>query len=194
MTFFQRFFLSLLVFSTSALNGEVETIALNWNPGLCVENCGQLLKQEFSKLQEVESIDIDLPSGRAVIRWNPRSPFSYVLLDRTMRRVGLGIHYWRLVVRGYIHHDPENVWLISQGDDTRFNLINPVVPLPNQMNIQHNLANRILTPEMRDKLLTSEKNQELVTIEGPLFDPWRSPFNYFLIVEQVKTPPPTDER
>lgn len=184
------FFTLLFLLALSQLSATIESIVFSWNPGLCIENCGQLLQKELKKVNEIESLTIDLKSGRANLKWNPQKKFSYSLLNQTIRKIGLGIHQWRLVVVGNIQKEGETLYLISSEDLTRFALISPISPNPNEMNVQHSLFNRELRPELKTELLRLLKEKETVQIEGPLFDPWRQPFDYSLIVERVTPLPP----
>ena len=89
-------------------------------------------------------------------------------------------------VRGTIVHYYDKLFLVSLGDGSRFELLGPLIIEPNRYTIKANIANHPLPADRLDRLLEAERRNELITIEGPLFEPqW---YRLALIVEKVTYP------
>lgn len=155
------------------LSAEIEKVILTWS-SLCTKQCAELLEKEFKKIRGVEAISINREAGVAEIKWKPNAPFAFSDLNIPTRLVGLSIRRVYLRVKGNITHDAKSVALISIGDYTRFDLLNPVVSEPLRQSPVNNLAARQLTPELRQKLISSEEQKMIATVEGELFMPGRS--------------------
>jgi len=165
------------------LQGEVEEILLTWNAFKCQDVCIPLIERNFGSIREVNNLQINAPSGIAVMGWNPNYPFSYEPFRYAAAAVGININTMRLRVRGMISHDEDNVYLVSNGDDARFLLIGPIHTEPGRY-IPNNLVSYPLSSEAKEQLLSAEKNQWTVVVSGPLFFPSHYPRT--LITEQIK--------
>ena len=88
----------------------------------------------------------------------------------------------RVRATGTLQHTSQQVVLVSEGDNTRFTLLSPVVPMKGQA-AEFNLDARQLQPALLKKLLDAEAEHMVATIEGPLFMPERGTA-LSLVVEQ----------
>lgn len=179
-----------LFFQTIHLSAEIEKISLRWSVGLCTPGCAKLLQKEFERVPGVVEFSIDQPNAQAEIKWKNNVPFTFSAINVPSRLVGLSTREIRLKVNGTLSHDAQSVTLTSTGDNTRFELINPVVSDPSMQAPVNNLAARQLTPELRQKLIDAEQQKMIATIEGQLFMPGRSE-TLFLVVENLSLNPPS---
>lgn len=169
-----------------ALVANVEWVIIRWTPQICQYECQESLYKRFSAIRGVANVEIAGAEGRATLRWKPDERFSYGPIDVAMRMVGPSIRDIRVRVRGTITHQGATFHLISLGDNSIFELLG--VPLPATRNDtveQNSLFTRALDEQMRSKLLQVEKESQLVTVEGPLFEPWRSP-SLRLAIQQLQ--------
>ena len=167
------------------LGAEIEKVTITWTSALCADQCVKELIHYFSLVPGVAGVQIDQPGGRAIVRWKPNIPFTYQSMDTVTRLVGLYQNEIRVRVKGQISHNLQQMKITSVGDGTSFNLLGPVTPSKTQYVEENNAENRKLSPEMTNKLLDAENNSQLVTIEGPLFLPERSP-PMQIIIETVQ--------
>jgi hypothetical protein len=175
--------LILLVFGNTA-QSEVEQIVLTWNAFICQDMCIPLIERNFEAIREVRNLQINAPSGVAVMGWDPNYPFSYEPFRYASAAVGIHIDTMRIRVRGTISHDIDNVYLVSNGDDARFLLIGPLHPEPGRYVPNYSLDTHPLPPDIKDRLLEAERKGFTVVISGPLFMPSHYPRT--LITEQVR--------
>lgn len=178
----------LLLAITSNLQADIEKILIKWNAALCRDVCIPNLQSKFRSVGGVTDFQINPSAGVAELHWRPRYPFSLVPFNTAMRSVGIRMLNIRVRVTGTIAHDSYNVYLVSLGDNSRFQLIGPIRPEIGQYVIRQNIANHPLSPEVLQRLLSTEAGGQTVTIEGPLFEPNR--YNLILITEQINFPPP----
>lgn len=172
----QKFLYSLFILLfVSSLQAEIEQISFTWRAAECQAGCDTLLKKELGKIYGVSEVQVDLAAGQATLKWKPNVAFSFYPINTAIRMVGPHMRNLRAKVRGKIKHDTNNVKLISEGDSTEFYLINPVIPVANQYVETHSVFNRSLTPDLKKQLIDSEAKKQIVTIEGPIFEPYRSP-------------------
>jgi hypothetical protein len=176
----------------SALEAEVEEVAVTWNAVKCLNACVSLIEQNFNGIHEVSDLKIDSAAGRAVMKWRPNYPFSYEPFRYASAAVGIHITSMRLRVKGTVSHDSNDVYLTSSGDDSRFLLLGPIQTEPGRYTPKYNPATHPLPPEMRDKLLDAEKKGLPVVISGPLLLP--SHYTRTLITEQIKVIIPGEKR
>lgn len=180
----------LITCSLNGLQAEIISLTIKWTGLLCQEACVKQLEQQFKKIPGVDSFVISGAAGQINVVWKPNASFSFTPINTAMRMVGLSPLDIRLKVRGKLRHDARSVTLVSDGDYTRFNLLNPVLPEMNRQAAEFNLAARALTPPLRQKLLDAEAADMTATIEGVLFMPMRTP-GLNLVVEQLNfTAPP----
>jgi len=166
------------------LQAEVEQIVVTWNALKCLDICVPSIQRNFGAIREVNNLQINAASGAAVMGWDPNYPFSYEPFRYAAAAVGISITSMRLRVRGTISHDYDNIYLVSNGDDARFLLIGPILAQPGRYIPTTSIDSHPLSPEVRDKLLSAEKNRLTVVISGPLFLPKHYPRT--LIAEQIK--------
>lgn len=185
----KKFAVSLAILAatgSNCVNAEVESITIRWTSQLCQKTCGMLLEKELKKVNGVDKVAIDLAAGQASLTWKPMTPFSYTSINTAMHLVGIALRDIRLRVRGHIRHTGETIYLVSEGDNTRFDLVNPVVPNLKGQSTVYNAAGRKLTPELRQQLLDGEKNGQIATIEGPVFMPERMTVPVQIVVDSLR--------
>jgi hypothetical protein len=181
-------FASLIALSaiSAKATAEVHTITIRWVSQRCQQNCGTMLEHEFSKIAGVDHLAIDLVAGQAVLTWKPLVPFSYTAINTAMRMVGLSSRDIRLKITGLIRHSGDTVYIVSDGDSTRFDLLNPIVPDTRGSTNIYNAMARQLSPELRDKLLAGESQGLIATIEGPIFMPERNTVPVQIVVDHLQ--------
>ncbi|MBA3721505.1 MAG: hypothetical protein H0W88_03795 [Parachlamydiaceae bacterium] len=183
------FILSLCFLTfTSSLPAEIGKILIKWNAALCLDTCIPTLSNQFRGIPGVTDFQINPSAGVAELHWAPQYPFSIVPFNNATRMVGIRMSNMRVQVRGFITHDPYNFYIVSLGDNSRFQLIGPIRPQVGNYVIRQNIANHPLAPDVQQKLLQAEGSGQIVTVEGPLFEPTR--LNLILITEQITLPPP----
>jgi hypothetical protein len=181
MSLGKLFFVLPTLFCT-LLNAEIEEVVLVWQAPLCQEACVKELNRQLSRVRGVAAIDINQGAGRATLKWQPDVPFSFQPLNMATRFVGIRVNDLGLKVRGRIKGSAQSLQLVSEKDGTVFNLLNPILPNTNQYNTRNSVFNRQLTPEVAAQLLETAKKQQIITIEGQLFEPFRSPPNNLVVV------------
>lgn len=185
------FLLTLLTYSN--IHAEIEFVTVNWTPLKCQSTCVGLLHKEFSKIQGVAEISINQPQGFALLKWYKGAPFSSVSIKTAMKMVGLSWHNIRVRVKGSIEKNSNSIFIVSEGDHTTFELINPVIPDLQRQTAQYNQGARLLSPELRKQLLEAQAAHKTVVIEGPLFMPERSPA-LVLVVEKLTVIEPKEDQ
>lgn len=188
--------LSILVigiaFQTS-LQSEIEQITIRWTAQLCQGYCSTLLEREFRRIHGVNEIALDLQGGQANLTWKERVPFQFTSINTAMHMVGLSIRDIRIRVKGSIKHIGDTFFIISDGDNTRFDLVNPVIPQPGGQAAEFNAAARKITPALQRQLLDGETLKQIATIEGPVFMPERMTVPTQLVVDKLSFTLPADE-
>ncbi len=164
---------SLLILAP--LKSEIEEVKITWRAAECPPGCASLLATEFGKIYGVAEVNINQPAGEAVLKWKPKVPFSFAPINTAMRMIGPRFHNLRVKVRGKIHQNMNITKIVSEGDGTEFYLLNPVTPVAGEYVEIHSPFNRQLTPDTLKKLLNAESKKQMTVIEGPLFEPFRSP-------------------
>lgn len=178
--------LSLCLVNVASLKAEIEEIVMSWNALLCLNYCIPALQNQLSYIENLSDLQINSRAGTAVMRWKPNYPFSYEPFNLASRTIGIRISDFRVKVRGTIKHQQDNFYLVSIGDNSTFLLIGPIRAEPGRYIIKSNIASHPLSPDLRRQLQISSAKQEVVEIEGPLFEPQR--FWLVLEVEQLKIP------
>lgn len=179
-------FITLCTMLSISLQAEVSMVIITWAPQVCQEACGRGLHKYLSEIPQVADVAIDLNGGSATLKWKPNQPYSFVPIDFATRVIGIPrILTARMRVRGTVQHNQDVFNLISIGDNTAIRLLSPIQPQPGRYVIQTSIDNHKLTEEMKEKLLEIESKQELVTVEGPIFEPVRSLFPA-VIIEYIK--------
>lgn len=178
-----KFLLVVLLVPVCA-RAEIQHVSVLWNSTICLEACAQAVAQRFRKMDGAASVSVSQPAGRADIDWKPDRPFSYFDIRDAMSWVGLSINKLRVVAKGKIFHDEKNFTLISSGDGSRFILLGQLNPTLGMYTERFNVASYHLSQDTIDKLVKAEKDGSSVTVEGPIFEPQRSP-PLWLIIEQM---------
>jgi len=173
-------------------NGEIQQIVVKWTPGLCTSSCIAGLDKQFKKIAGVASVSLDQASAQAFLQWKPNYPFSYTPIQYAMSAIGLYVTEFRMKVRGTIEHDKTNVFLVSIGDNTSFTLLSPIIPTPSQSPQLFNVESYQLTPQLKERLIATEAQHQVVSISGPIFQPWLSP-PLLLIVESLNIEKPAPQ-
>lgn len=170
----------LLIFSyllLLPLYGEIERVEIFWGQGSCKENCAKQLKVKLDDLPESESAVISIVSNMASLKWNQNEPFSYDAVKKPFQQMGIGIDHIRVAVRGKLTASQQKFYLISEGDNTRFDLVSHEKGKPNAKYLS-------LDPSYTKTFLNYTKEHQILVIEGTLYQPHRSPPLY-LLVERV---------
>ncbi len=191
MQFF-RIALALLITTQSLAYAEIQKILITWTVASCLPGCESLLDKNFRQVRGVTDIKVNRGAGEAIILWRPDTAFAFSSIDTALRMVGLDPNTIRMQVRGTIRQQGQNIVLISSGDGTPFYLLNPVTPSVTQYTETESVYNRQLDPQTRQQLLDAAAAQQKVVIEGPLFQPERSP-PLFLVIASAKVEPLEEE-
>lgn len=186
-------FLCAIILS-NPLQAEIEKITLRWTAQLCQNSCTKLLENEFRKIHGVNEISIDQGSGQATLTWKEKVPFQYTSINTAMHMVGISLRDIRIRVKGTIKHSGDVFYILSEGDNTRFDLVNPVIPHANGQAAEFNAAARKLTPPLRQKLLDGEAAKQIATIEGPVFMPERMTIPTQLVLDQLSFSDPKEKK
>ena len=182
---FLIFVVALLFSASYDLNAEILQVTVTWNSGVCDPKCSNLLGEKFKKMKQVEEVSVNPSSGVAVIKWKPDAQFSYHLIKTNMQMVGVGVNEIRVRVRGKARGQGKNVSLVSLEDNTSFILVSPIMPNPDSLILYPNPYLRELDPKLREKILLEAKEDKVMVIEGPLYQPARSP-PLQLVVERIQ--------
>jgi hypothetical protein len=180
--------LSCIIFcgsSYSSLKAEIESITIKWTALECQQSCIAGLEKQFRNINGVADVIMNQPAGMATLRWKPDVVLTFPPINTAMSMIGLSINDLRVKVRGTISHDARTVTINSLGDNTRFLLMSPVTPKRYEMVEEFNPETHILTPSQRDQFLQAQDADQVAIVEGPLFEPERSP-PLKLIVANVK--------
>lgn len=173
-------FIALILLSPP-LHAEVLEVFVSWNSFSCRERCAELLRERFEKMPQVESVAMNASAGNARLKWNPLSPFSYQVVKAQLQRVGVGLNELRVRVRGRGVQSGKGVALVSLGDSTRFTLISPLRTRPEKYVARPDGSKLDLSPSLQDKVLIAAQEDKAIVVEGPLYQPHRSPPLYLIV-------------
>lgn len=179
------FFLLPLIILTSLAHAEVEKVIITWNNRTCKEACAHSLEENLRKIEWVTDVITNPEAGRTDLLWKPNAPFSYPAIYAAMSMVGLAFIDIHVTISGTLTHTSDSVTLTSNGDNTRFILLNPQRFSTTQYIPQKSLATRYLSPELRNQLIDGENANRTAIISGQIFEPQRSPPLY-LVVENLR--------
>lgn len=183
---FRCFFIALfLTCCKEPLTGEIQKVTISWTPMLCQTSCVPLLSDRLSKIFGVDTVTVQQISGVAILTWKKGMKFNYESVNAAMSMVGLSAWNIRVRAHGKLQKNPNSYYLVSIGDGTVFELVNPVIPSLTVQTVQYNLQGRALTPEMQRKLSDGVKDGQTIVIEGALFMPWRHYVPMQLIIDQL---------
>lgn len=193
MNKFLTTFLSAIVLSTASLQGEIENIIIRWNAQLCLDVCTPNLQTNLQQANGPINIQINPQAGTATMGWNPRVPFSFSPLNTASRMTGIRILDTRLRVKGTVIQQGDSFILVSSGDNTPFPLGGTLnVAQTGNYVIVNNIANYPLSPDMRAQLSDAVKQRQVVTVEGPLFEP--TFYTNTLIIAQLIAPKKDEQK
>lgn len=176
-------FLLLCCALNTSLYSAIESVTIRWTAMLCPDSCVTLLEREFRKIKGVDQFSIDQGSGQVVLTWKPKEYFQYSSLNMAMRMVGLSMRSIRIRASGKITHTGNRFFIVSDGDNTRFELLNPIVSQPRGVTAEFNEAARQIGPLLQQKLLEAERTRAIATIEGPVFMPERNTVPTQIVVD-----------
>ena len=176
------FCLLLLPFTVGA---EVQQVTIRWTSLLCKDSCVKLLDQQLKKISGIKDVSIDQQAGQAVLTWKPNAPFLFTSINSAMHMVGISMRDIRIRVQGSIRHSGSTIFIVSEGDNTRFELVSPVTPNSKGQTSEYNYSNRKLSPDLMKQLLDAEKNRLKATIEGPVFMPERMTVPTQIVVDKL---------
>lgn len=179
--------LCLWLLAGNQAEAEIQRVNVQWTAPLCQDSCVRGLRDQFLRQSGIADVDINQAAGQATLRWKPNIPFTYTAIHNAMSMIGLHINTLRVMAKGYISHDSNSVRLTSSGDGTVFVLLSVIQPSPTDYVQKYNVATHQLSDFERDNLIQFEQNNQEVSIDGPLFEPWRSPpMALQLIVEKIQ--------
>lgn len=173
--------LSLALFLTLPLLGEIQSLTIIWNPLLCNPKCASELVNRLQKTNGVDKVAVSQQSGRAEIVWKKDVPFSFQPINWAVRYVGMRPDLIHIKVRGKIVASGRNFNLISEGDRTPFVLRGPIVPNMNQYAEQYNPESHPISLDLSSKLQEIAKNNQMAVVDGIFFEPYRAPPNQIVI-------------
>lgn len=180
-----------LLLAASPIYGEIQSVIVKWRPGFCLKPCEDNLRKKIAAAPQVAESDVPEGASQATIRWKPNMRFSYQTLNFLIKGAGVKADQVFMTVRGNIQHDSRHVYLVSQGDGTRFTLLSPIYvsPDPSQSQTRSNVDSYNLSDKARAELLKNEQEHRLVTVKGLLLDPWRY-VELYLIMDSHSVAPP----
>jgi hypothetical protein len=179
-------FTLLCLIVNAVSDAEIQQVVLRWRPLRCEGACINLLDREFSKIHGIDQIEIDSGNGQAIMTWKEKVPFQYSSVSTAMRMVGVSIRDARVKVRGTLRHSGDTFYIVSDGDNTRFDLFNPVIPVQGGVSAEYNASGaRNIVPPLKQKLLDAEAQKLTAVIEGPLFMPHRNTIPSQLVIDNI---------
>ena len=178
------FLVSALCLTTKGLFSEVQQVTITWNNVACNQKCAEVIEKNFRKMNQVQKVKVAFATGTTELEWKPKSPFSFQAVKMAMQMSGVGINDLRVKVRGKAKEKGGKIALVSLEDNTPFILISPIDPKPEQYTTKPNPYFRELTPDLRERILQEIKEDKILVIEGPLYQPGSSP-PLQLIVERI---------
>lgn len=156
--------------------GEIQEVTVTWlNPVICQQSCVKALEKRFLAIPSVQRVEINQPNGTATLFWKPKAAFSFTPINYALRWVGVREQTVRVKVRGKITSNKNTYTLVSEGDNTKFVLLNRVAGGPNEYVAQYSTYNRGLSEDMKVKFDEIQKDKQIVTLTGTIFEPQRSP-------------------
>lgn len=180
-----RSILLLSLLSISSLLAEIEQVVVVWRAKNCDQSCEERIVERLEAASQIESASVIPGAGQAVVKWKPDTPFSYSPLNIAMRRVGPSIQMVQMVVSGKVRDDGKNIILTSTGDNSSFTLLNPVGAQDVGIAVQGTTRGRELPEDLKNRLIQAQKNGQIVTVKGNLFNPFRAP-PQMLIIESTQ--------
>lgn len=206
-----RLLATLALCASCPLMAEVQSVKIKWTPSLCrLDSCIKGLENQFRRIKGVSDVQMDQQNGQAVLQWRSDVQFSYPPVYQAMAMIGLSVDDFRIRVRGRVIQTGSDFYLVSIGDETRFKLFGPIQtqplqqtpetnwpsqPKPFLQSAEYNVLAHPLTLDLQDRLKKAQGDKRVVTIDGPLLMPERSPPDPLsLIIEHLnETPAPAPQ-
>lgn len=178
---------------TCNLFAEIESVYLQWNNLICKSDCANLMDRELRKVREISNVAVSQTNGTATMQWKAKKPFSFQAIDSAIKKVGLHIQVIRVRVRGTISEKNKKFYINSIGDKSKFNLLGaPEQQVDkNRYIIQQSRYNRPLTEAQKEILRDAMQNDLIVTIEGPIYQPYQFP-PLDIVVQSINVSESTD--
>lgn len=178
-------FLAFLGFA--ALNGEILSLQLIWNPANCNQGCANLLTQQFQRIPGATSVAVSPNTGSANLTWAPNVPLTFSPINAAFSLVGPSIQDFRVSVRGMLTPMGNNFTLTSLGDNTQFLLLGVLQQTPGQWTVpySYNPVNYPLSPQLLQQFSLASQQGQPVVVSGQILAPERSP-PWMLIVRNVQ--------
>ena len=167
------------------LSAEVQEITISWTPLLCKDSCIKQLDKEYHSLTGVDTVTINQQAGKAILTWKPKVPFLFTTLNSTMHRVGLSMTSVYLKVRGTLRHRGTTAFIISNQDNTRFELLSPLDPKQIGQVPDANYTVHKLQKDLMQKLIEGEKQKSIAVVEGLIFMPERMANPTQIVVDKI---------
>ena len=165
------FFIFILYWS--ALSSEIEKISFTWDSPQCDARCARQLETRLKALRNVASVDINVSQGKGDVYWKSEQPFDFRKFETELRLFGLRMRDISIKMRGTISHSGDTFYVKSIGDNTKAELLSAPQPSASQYVELHNIYGYRLSRDLQKKYLDAESKHQVVTIEGPLFEPYR---------------------
>jgi hypothetical protein len=164
---------------------QIEQVTIRWNPQMCQGYCQKILEQQFRKVQGIKNFSVDLKNGQATLTWKENVPFLFTTINSAMHMIGLYTREVRIKIVGHIKHSGDTFYILSDGDNTRFDLVNRVDPHSTGQTAVYNRDARNLSQELRQQLLNAENDKQIATIEGPVLMPDRMIIPTQIVIDQL---------
>lgn len=184
-TNFIALLVGFLLIVSSPLMAQVEQITIRWTKLLCKDPCIKILDRELKKIKGVDLVTIDPDAGQAIITWKANAPFQYTYINTAMHMVGLSIRDIRIRIHGPVNFSSNRAYIVSEGDNTRFELVNPVIPNLRGQAHEFNYSTRGLSPQLRQQIADGIQAKQIATVEGPVFMPERMTVPTQIVVDHL---------
>lgn len=184
--------LTFVFMAAAPVMAEVQSFSMIFDAALCTPSCAAQLAQRLShNTPGVVKAEVSQAAGRAEVVWSPTMTFSFQPINFAVRYVGIRPRLFRIRVRGTVQSaNGRDFTLISTGDNTPFVLRGPVQPSVNRYTEQYNPQTHFLNPQLIQQLSDVVKQKQTIIVEGPFFEPFRSPPNQIVIEAiNVEEPP-----
>jgi hypothetical protein len=149
------------------------------------------MDRELKKVKEITDVAVSQTNGTATMQWKAQKPFSFQAIDSAVKKVGLHIQVLKIKVRGTITENNHKFYINSIGDKSKFHLLGAAENNPdkNRYTIQQSRYNRPLSDAHIELLREAMDNDLIVTIEGPIYQPYQFP-PLDLIIQNINVAKP----
>lgn len=166
------------------LFGEIESVVIGYREQNCnTEQCIRVIKERFKVVPDIAEVNVS--PGAINLTWKPNRPFTFEKINIPLRLVGLSPQNVAVTARGLIKQEGDKLYLVSLGDNTKFQLLNPPQPKSNDYIEYNNIDNYTLLPHVRKQLEEAMKSKQVVQASGWLLGPWR--YNLALVMTNLST-------